>query len=153
MTQLTNTCKAMHVFSCTETNVGKSTMSVHVLLIHVLLIHVLLVHVLLIHVLVVHVLLIHVLLIHVLLIQSSLYFTTCPYVIVGFVCQMPLLKNNSRRLLSSLIKLVYKHADTCFGYVDCSSGRLFCSLRSAHTRGLVPATSPCNKFRGPSPLV
>ena len=24
---------------------------------------------------------------------------------------------------------------------------------SAHTRGLVPATSPCNKFRGPIPLV
>ena len=53
MTQLTNTCKAMHVFSCTETNVGKCTMSVHVLQIHVLLIHVL-------------------------LIQSSPCFTTCP---------------------------------------------------------------------------
>ena len=33
------------------------------------------------------------------------------YLIVGFVCQMPLLKNNHCRLLSSLIKLVYKHAN------------------------------------------
>ena len=32
--------------------------------------------------------------------------------IVGFVCQMPLLKNNRCRLLSSLTKLVYKHANT-----------------------------------------
>ena len=45
-----------------------------------------------------------------------------PHLIVGFVCQMPLLKNNGRWLLSSLIKLVYKHANTCFGYVDCLSG-------------------------------
>ena len=79
---------AMHFFSCTKTNRGKSTMSVHVLQIHllqihvlqihllqihVLLIHVLLIHVLLIHVLQIHVLQIHVLLIHVLLIQSMFY--------------------------------------------------------------------------------
>ena len=84
---------AMHFFSCTKTNRGKSTVSVHVLqihllqihvlqihllqihvlLIHVLLIHVLLIHVLQIHVLQIHVLLIHVLLIHVLLIQSMFY--------------------------------------------------------------------------------
>ena len=36
-----------------------------------------------------------------------------PYTIVRFVCQMPFLKNNCRRLLSSLIKFVYKHANTC----------------------------------------
>ena len=84
---------AMHFFSCTKTNRGKSTVSVHVLqihllqihvlqihllqihvlLIHVLLIHVLLIHVLQIHVLQIHVLQIHVLLIHVLLIQSMFY--------------------------------------------------------------------------------
>ena len=79
---------AMHFFSCTKTNRGKSTVSVHVLQIHllqihvlqihllqihVLLIHVLLIHVLLIHVLQIHVLQIHVLLIHVLLIQSMFY--------------------------------------------------------------------------------
>ena len=89
---------AMHFFSCTKTNRGKSTVSVHVLqihllqihvlqihllqihvllihvlLIHVLLIHVLQIHVLQIHVLQIHVLLIHVLLIHVLLIQSMFY--------------------------------------------------------------------------------
>ena len=37
-----------------------------------------------------------------------------PYPVVGFVCQMPLFKNNRCRLLSSLIKLEYKHADTYF---------------------------------------
>ena len=35
-----------------------------------------------------------------------------PYTIVGFVCQMPLLKNN-RQLLSSLVKLVDKHTNIC----------------------------------------
>ena len=34
-----------------------------------------------------------------------------PYPVVGFLCRMPLLNNNRRRLLSS-IKLVYKHANT-----------------------------------------
>ena len=34
------------------------------------------------------------------------------YPIVGFVCQMPILKNNRRRLLLSLIELVHKHANT-----------------------------------------
>ena len=37
-----------------------------------------------------------------------------PYLIVGFVCQMPLLKNNRRRLLSSLIKLVYVFRDPLY---------------------------------------
>ena len=41
--------------------------------------------------------------------QSSVHI---PYPFVGFVCQMPLLKNNLRRLLSSLINFVYKHANT-----------------------------------------
>ena len=36
-----------------------------------------------------------------------------PYPIVGFVCQT-LLKSNRRRLLLSEIKLLYKHANTCF---------------------------------------
>ena len=37
-----------------------------------------------------------------------------PYLIVGFVCQMPLLKNNRRRLLSSLTKLVYMFRDLLY---------------------------------------
>ena len=42
--------------------------------------------------------------------QSSVHI---PYPFVGFACQMPLLKNNLRRLLSSLlINFVYKHANT-----------------------------------------
>ena len=36
-----------------------------------------------------------------------------PYPIVGFVCQMHLLKSNRRRLLLSLIKHMYKHDNTC----------------------------------------
>ena len=36
-----------------------------------------------------------------------------PFLIDGFFCQMSLLKNNRRLLLSSLIKCVYKHANTC----------------------------------------
>ena len=37
-----------------------------------------------------------------------------PYLIVGFVCQMPLLKNNRLRLLSSLTKLVYMFRDPLY---------------------------------------
>ena len=37
-----------------------------------------------------------------------------PYPIVGFVGQMLLFKNNCSLLLSSLIGLVYKHANKCF---------------------------------------
>ena len=57
---------AMHVFLCTKTNRGKSTVSVHVLQIHVLQIHLLQIHVLQIHLLQIHVLQIHVLQIHLL---------------------------------------------------------------------------------------
>ena len=38
-----------------------------------------------------------------------------PYLIIGFVCQMPLdLKNNRCRLLSSLTKLVYMFRDALY---------------------------------------
>ena len=37
-----------------------------------------------------------------------------PYLIVGFVCQMPLLKNNRLRLLSSLTRLVYMFRDPLY---------------------------------------
>ena len=36
-----------------------------------------------------------------------------PYAIVGFESQMPLFKDSRRRLLSSLIKLLYKNGNTC----------------------------------------
>ena len=40
-------------------------------------------------------------------------FKYMPYPIVGFVCHT-LIRNNRRRHLSSVRKLVYKHANTCF---------------------------------------
>ena len=40
-----------------------------------------------------------------------------PYPIVGFVCQMPLLKNN-RQLLSSLVKLVDKHTNMSHAHLN-----------------------------------
>lgn len=40
------------------------------------------------------------------------YIVQMPHPVVGFVCQKPVLKNNCRRLRSSLIKLVNKHANT-----------------------------------------
>ena len=64
---------AMHVFSCTKTNRGKSTVSVHVLQIHLLQIHVLQIHVLQIHVLQ-----IYLLQIHVLQIQSMFFYKSNP---------------------------------------------------------------------------
>lgn len=44
------------------------------------------------------------------LVPASQNSVQIPYPIVGFVCQMPLLKNN-RQLLSSLVKLVDKHTN------------------------------------------